>query len=346
MDIKVLFVSAAAVALTAGVAPTVASAQNANPASMLLNSLENMPRAKGAEMANELVGENTFKVDGTEEKAKQDTRSALHIPVRKFSENMDPVTADAVRALDGAGVLRRQTAMAEGIILMEQQMRYAQQIEKLLEQLGPDALIEVSPGLFQSFENTPVAMNAKKKQLELQKELAELQAEVSSGTLSKSLDGKFGTEVGASPKLQTRPDGSDFSAFPVTSMPPTALPQMTGEPFTSYNGEGLDELREQIALTEERLAQQERRLMSLISSNEEPEASVVEKKTMASEWASQMSIKEIFGGFGNLTAVIDIKGSERTVKVGNRLPGGYDVRRITEEYVEISREGDVAKIRF
>lgn len=350
MKIKVLFVTAAAIALSAGMAPAPVMAQSGNPASMLLDSLENTPLTKGAEMANEIAGDEIIKTDDQKLNVKNEDQAAIHAPVREFSDTVDPVTAEAVRALDQAGVLRRQSAMAEGIILMKQQMEYAAQIEALLETLGPDAVIEVSPGVYQSFEDSPVAISARMNQLRLQKELAVLEAEVAESTgtrtvtdLSPAID-----EVGQ-PKLRTRSDGSEFSVLPgskqVGSKP--APREQVAPAAPGGSSEDLKKLEAQLKAAEARLAKQEARLMSFLASREVKNTpSPSPSGSLAKEWAGKMSVKEIYGGFGKLTAVVELEGVERRVRVGNLLPGGFEVLRITEQSVEIGREDDVAQIRF
>lgn len=81
-------------------------------------------------------------------------------------EPSDPVTSEATELLDESGVLARQSEMGEGIILLEHQLRHAQAIERLIDILGPDAMIEVAPGQFRNFADTPAGIRA---QIELDK---------------------------------------------------------------------------------------------------------------------------------------------------------------------------------
>lgn len=56
---------------------------------------------------------------------------------------------------DRPGLLSRQSEIAESILLLERQLRQAELIGRLMEILGPDTPIEVLPGEFSSFSETP-----------------------------------------------------------------------------------------------------------------------------------------------------------------------------------------------
>jgi hypothetical protein len=63
----------------------------------------------------------------------------------------DPITFEATELLDESGLLARQSRLGEGILILDRQLRHAEAIERLIQVLGPDALIEVSPGEFMRF---------------------------------------------------------------------------------------------------------------------------------------------------------------------------------------------------
>lgn len=79
----------------------------------------------------------------------------------KISEGMpipfsdDPITRERENELIATGLLSRHAEITESIFLMEQQLKQAQLIIGLMEILGPDIPIEISPGVFKSFRNTP-----------------------------------------------------------------------------------------------------------------------------------------------------------------------------------------------
>ena len=73
----------------------------------------------------------------------------------------DPVTQDAVDLLDNSGLIARQSRLGEGILILERQLRHAEAVEDLIMVLGPDAEIEISPGVFKSFADAPAGIRAK-----------------------------------------------------------------------------------------------------------------------------------------------------------------------------------------
>ncbi len=73
--------------------------------------------------------------------------------VDHFSE--DPITREQEKAIIATGLLTRHAEISESIYLMEQQLKQAQLIIELMEILGPDIPIEISPGKFKNFGDTP-----------------------------------------------------------------------------------------------------------------------------------------------------------------------------------------------
>ena len=90
---------------------------------------------------------------------------------------VDPITEQAARLLDGSGLIARQAALSQSLLLMERQIRQAELIRTLLSTLGPDAWIEVAPGEFRSFAETPVALRERIALVELEKQLEDLQTD-------------------------------------------------------------------------------------------------------------------------------------------------------------------------
>ena len=73
--------------------------------------------------------------------------------VDHFSE--DPLTREKEKVIFASGLLSRHAEITESIYLMEQQLKQAQLIIELMEILGPDVPIEISPGKFKNFSDTP-----------------------------------------------------------------------------------------------------------------------------------------------------------------------------------------------
>lgn len=77
------------------------------------------------------------------------------------------------------GLIERQAALSEGLLLMDRQLRQMQLVEQILAAYGPDAAVEVSPGEFMSFRETPAGMRQEIAFIDLQMRLAEKRNELS-----------------------------------------------------------------------------------------------------------------------------------------------------------------------
>ena len=93
----------------------------------------------------------------------------------------DPVTRQHMEILQGSGLLARQSAISESIIMLERQLKQAELLNRLMALAGPDMLIEVSPGEFRSFADTPagqrLAMEQEESRLLARIRILELQAQ-------------------------------------------------------------------------------------------------------------------------------------------------------------------------
>jgi hypothetical protein len=83
----------------------------------------------------------------------------------------DPVTNEQIELLKESGLIEKQSKLSEGLLLMDRQLRQAQLVEQLLGVLGPDAEIEVTPGEFRSFADTPAGLQERIDYLKLQADL-------------------------------------------------------------------------------------------------------------------------------------------------------------------------------
>jgi hypothetical protein len=86
-------------------------------------------------------------------------------------QTTDPITNEQIELLKESGLIERQSKLSEGLLLMDRQLRQAQLIEQLLGVLGPDAVIEVTPGEFKSFADTPAGLQERIEYLSLQADL-------------------------------------------------------------------------------------------------------------------------------------------------------------------------------
>lgn len=86
----------------------------------------------------------------------------------------DPVTAGAAELLEQSGVIVRQSRLGEGLLILERQLRHAEAIERLVNLLGPDAMIEVAPGQFRNFADTPAGIRARIELMRLEREYQDI----------------------------------------------------------------------------------------------------------------------------------------------------------------------------
>ena len=94
----------------------------------------------------------------------------------------DPITEWKAVLLEESGLLARQSEISESILLMERQVKQAELIARLMEINGPDAAIEIAPGKFKVFRDTPagrrIAAEMAENGLDSQKRALELQVEI------------------------------------------------------------------------------------------------------------------------------------------------------------------------
>jgi hypothetical protein len=353
-----------------------AYAQDVKPedGSFLTRTMDNLPKEKGAGMANDIAGENLFETKKTfDAPVGADGVAMPAMPVtdtdgnsvsledetaveREPDENGDPITQRAIRLLDESGVIGRQRAMSESIIIMDQQLQFNAKIEELLIALGPDASIEVSPGVFATYKDTPAAIRAKIEHFKLQKELSDSIAEVSGASSTET--GLAGVKVDASgipivpqknasvdgSNLPVRNDGTDFQQFDVTPVPVPTGPTPP-DPVVA------DQITDLLANAERRLAEREAQILRNVSESGE----VVAKRTASDLLASQaessktdisgISLREIYGAAGVFAAIIDVAGERMEVRVKDDI-AGYRVNSIGPDYIELQKDGSSTRISF
>lgn len=89
------------------------------------------------------------------------------------------------------GLIERQAALSEGLLLMDRQLRQMQLVEQILAAYGPDAAVEVAPGEFLSFRGTPAGMRQEIAFIDLQMQLAEKRNELSALQNQKDESAQF-----------------------------------------------------------------------------------------------------------------------------------------------------------
>ena len=147
----------------------------------------------GGTATRELAGIQP-EMDGAGQKSAAGTR-----PTVGFEEpDRDPVTEWKAALLEESGLLARQSEISESILLMERQVKQAELIAKLMEINGPDAAIEIAPGRFKVFRDTPAGrrvaaemaengLDSQKRMLELQVEIKQKRAELEEAAIPKPI---------------------------------------------------------------------------------------------------------------------------------------------------------------
>ena len=102
-------------------------------------------------------------------------------PAQAAQPTTDPITNAQIELLKESGLIDQQSRLSEGLLLMERQLRQAQLVGQLLAVLGPDAQIEVMPGEFRSFADTPAGLQQRIAYLQLQSQIQEASLEAGVG---------------------------------------------------------------------------------------------------------------------------------------------------------------------
>ena len=195
-----------------------------------------------------------------------DTKAAAAMPAAAGAR-ADSVTGESIDILLESGLIARQSAIAESIIIMERQLRQAELIGKLMAQFGPDAPIEISPGEYRTFGDTPagrkIAAEIEERELSANIRLLELRAVekalMDTSKLQESLiiaAAELPPEVAVPPVLHTRPelleilgingefrasflvDGEVISARPGDTLPDgTKIVSISGDTALIRNGD-------------------------------------------------------------------------------------------------------------
>jgi len=96
-------------------------------------------------------------------------------PEASAAPTSDAITNERIKLLQESGLIDKQSKLSEGLLLMDRQLRQAQLVGQLLSVLGPDAAIEVEPGEFKTFSDTPAGLREKIAYLQLQLQLRDAQ---------------------------------------------------------------------------------------------------------------------------------------------------------------------------
>ena len=360
---KTHIIRAAAVTFVVATGP--ALAQNTDSGGILTRSLDNMPREQGGEMANEMAGETVIEIPADEvapspadvgevfmaeagdaARGEEDRVQGVDLPVggiaaRDYDPDGDPITQAATKLLDETGVLDRQRRLSEAIVLMDQRLRFNSKLEEVLVALGPDAEIEVAPGIFRSYADTPAGMRARIAQAQLEQQLAEA----------------TGTPQGEENEPQSRAEAEDL---PVRD-------DGTGYQRMNQNAEQADEAapgtgsaqEDRIARVEKlfeqaqaRMARQEAMIRELSKDGapgrgdreDREEPRVEDEPDAPTEGLRAVSLREIYGAAGTYAAIVEIGTSRREIRVGDEIAGGLRVSRIGPGFIDLIVDGQSTRI--
>lgn len=235
---------------------------------------------------------------------------------------VDPVTAAATNLVRDTGLIARQSDMGEGLLLMERQLNFAENVNQLISIMGPDVEIEVAPGVYQSYADTPAGRKAELELLRLEQEaqFANLDFELKLKEREAALIiPPEGTEFGPDGELlPLRSDGGEFQD--INGAPATGAV----DPLTGLDQAALDALTAKVT--------------------EQVKATMPQPEAAPAEPVPLYSLREIFGSEGDYLAVISSGNDRVRVRAGDDLPNGIKVLAVGDDYVEIETDGVTSRL--
>lgn len=287
----------------------------------------------------------------------------------------DPVTEAALQLLGESGLIARQAEISQSMILMERQIRQAELIKQLLEIYGPDAPIEVAPGEFRSFADTPAGLSQRIAQIELEKQLAaaeseaewateELQSEIAYRLLMVELErlraeeaelnglaqgGTAGASGRMGPTGAPAPDSTDLAGLaPPPPPPPQPEPEPEPEPLPPRSdGSDLSGFLGLAGSAIERLAEQAARSSATVPPPGLSQPDVAQPPVPdLGENAPRaiLALREVSGLNGAFAAVISVNEQLVRVVSGDVLPGDIRIVEVGPNFVQIERGGEPTRL--
>lgn len=110
----------------------------------------------------------------------------------------DIVTDETIDILQRDGLIAEMAEINEGLLLMDRRLRQAQLISQVMSVFGPDAPIEVAPGRFVDYSDTPEGKRQRIDMIDLELRLMEREAELAAALAAQEDDGG-GDVAGMSP---------------------------------------------------------------------------------------------------------------------------------------------------
>lgn len=132
-------------------------------------------------------------------------------------DGAEPLSAAETARLAGTGVVERQAAVGEDILIIDRELRRAEAIDKLISFTGVEGLREGFPEIYRLMEESPVVLRAEIERAEL---LADLEAARNPVPEEAAED--------VAEQLRARDDGSSFFTSGETGS--FALPEVSPDP--------------------------------------------------------------------------------------------------------------------
>lgn len=284
----------------------------------------------------------------------------------------DPLTEAVTEILREGGLLQRQEEIGQSLLLMDRQSRFVGSVNQLLNLLGPDAEIEVAPGVYQRFEDTPIGRQALIARLNQEREVIAAQvaldqAEFDRVRQQESFEQEIESEVearlderveqeremllGAAEREAERIESEAIDTARSTMSEAEEEAELTREQAQievaemraeaeAYRDELVAELEELRAQEREKLAALEQREAELAEREEE----IASLDLPEFDDMVDFSLQEIYGSSGRYEAIIQRGGANVRVRAGDRLPDGPEITRINRDFLEFEFLGQTRRL--
>ena len=260
------------------------------------------------------------------------------LEMRTLSVDLDPITAEDVRKMDGEGLIDRRKKVGEDILIFDVEIERTKRITELVDAMGHDAFKIAYPDLYKLVENSPIILNAKIKQQELKNDL-----EVAlRGPEKPKEEATPEAEASAAAPLTAREDGSSYFALPVAGVPDGQQMPFEGTAAeVPAPAEAEDELADEADEGEEETAEAPADALS-----DEPLVLTDVQDVVGLEIREPISLREVYGMGDDRRAWI-LHGKDRIlIQAGDELPGATTVKEIGDTHIVILRDEEEIRIQL
>lgn len=245
---------------------------------------------------------------------------------RILPPEMDPITAEEVRRIDGEGVVGRRKKVGEDILLIERDLERAAKISDLVNGMGHEAFRVTYPDLYRMIEDSPIILKSRITQQEM---------------MNDYLVALRGPEPAESPASETaaepevRADGSSYFELP------GAVPPQVDE-------EGSGEIVEPPAVEDDETSPAQAMLEDGGDAADSDDELILTdvQSAVDLEIRENISLREVYGMGADRRAVI-LHGKDRImIRVGDELPGRTTVKAIDATSIVILRDDEEMTIKL